>query len=145
MEGIIRGIRRELIWGGEKEGNKEEELITVKIKHGKGWVRMVRVYVNGDLKRKLERMREWMEEKKKKGERTIFEGNFNARTGEEVGRTEGEEEEEKKGRRSRDKKINKEGRMLVNYIRERGRFILNGGIKEDEEGMWHIRGKGERQ
>lgn len=46
-------------------------------------------------------------------------GDFNTRTGKEGGRRGGEEEEEE-GRRSKDKKINKEGRMLVEWIGERG-------------------------
>jgi len=55
-----------------------------------------------------------------------------------------EGEEEGMGRRSRDSKINKEGRMLVEGIRERGWFILNGEAEGDEEGNWtYTGGRGE--
>lgn len=54
------------------------------------------------------------------GTRTIIGGDFNARTGEEGGRIGGEEEEEEgTGRRSKDKKVNREGRLLE-WIGERG-------------------------
>ncbi|KYN11478.1 hypothetical protein ALC57_16367 [Trachymyrmex cornetzi] len=54
---------------------------------------------------------------------------------------EGEEEEE---RRSKNSKVNKEGRKLVGIIRERGWAILNGNIKGDEEGNWtYTGGRGE--
>lgn len=38
------------------------------------------MYVNGDMERKLEELREWMEEKDK-GMKTIIGGDFNAWTG----------------------------------------------------------------
>jgi exonuclease III len=72
-------------------------------------------------------------------------GDFNARTGEEGGKV-GEDDwmEEEKGRRSKDKKTNKEGRKLVEFIKERGWWILNGGIRGDEEGNWtYTGGRGE--
>lgn len=55
------------------------------------------------------------------GTRTIIGGDFNARTGEEGGRM-GEEEEEEEGteRRSKDKKVNREGRRLLEWIGESG-------------------------
>jgi len=71
-------------------------------------------------------------------------GDFNARTGRKGGRLSLEGEEEGVGRRSRDGKINKEGRMLVEGIRERGWSILNGETEGDEEGNWtYTGGRGE--
>jgi len=59
-------------------------------------------------------------------------GNFNARTEREGGRINWNEgEEEKKGRRSKDDKINRKERRLVEYIEKRW-VIVNGGIKGDE-------------
>jgi len=47
-------------------------------------------------------------------------------------------------RRSRNGKINKEGRMLVEGIREKGWFILNGETEGDEEENWtYTGGRGE--
>lgn len=51
-----------------------------------------------------------------------------------------EGEEEEKGRSSKDKEVNKEGRRLVEVIRKRDWFILNGYIKGDEEGEWTYTG-----
>ncbi|KYN21992.1 hypothetical protein ALC57_05622 [Trachymyrmex cornetzi] len=87
------------------------------------------------MEKKLESLAEWMKGKEE-GIRTVIGGDFNARTGSEGGRIrevmEGEEEEKK---RSRDRK-NKVGGKLVEFIRERGWSILNGDVKEDEEGNW---------
>lgn len=43
------------------------------------------------------------------------------------------EEEKEKVRRSKDGKVNKEGRILVEFIKERGWSIFNGVVKGDEE------------
>lgn len=70
---------------------------------------------------------------------TIIGGDFNARTGEEGGEVgiEGEEargdRKEESRSRSKDKKINKEGKMLVEFLEERGWGILNERTKGDEE------------
>jgi len=93
------------------------------------------VYVNGDMEKKLEELRGWMEEKEE-GVKTIIGGDFNTRTEREGGRLSMAEEEEGVGRKSKDGKINKEGRILVKGIRESGWFILNGKTKGDEEGNW---------
>lgn len=60
------------------------------------------------------------------------------------GTEEGEEESGERGRRSRDKKVNREGRLLVDRLEEVGWTILNGGVEGDEEGNWTFVGaKGE--
>jgi len=114
-------------------------LITGSVIYGKDVVRIVGVYVNRDLERKLEELKEWMDEREK-GVKTIIGGDFNARTGEEGGKVEGEEWEEGMYRRSMDKTINKEGKRLVECIRERGWWVLNGEIRGDEEGTWTFSG-----
>ncbi|XP_024875210.1 ABC transporter F family member 4-like [Temnothorax curvispinosus] len=94
--------------------------------------------------RKLEGLKDTTEEGER-GVRTIIGGDFNARTGEERGWEEEDEEGvEGGGRRSKDKKINRDGRKLLEFIEERGWMILNGGVKGDEEGEFtYTGGRGE--
>lgn len=74
-------------------------------------------------------------EGKEGGVGTIIGGDFNTRTGREGGRVSWEEwEEEEMRRNSRDRKMNREGRKLVEWIKDKGWFILNGGMKGNEEG-----------
>lgn len=74
-------------------------------------------------------------EEKEDGTWTII-GDFNVRTGGKGGRIGLNEEEEEGGRNSRDRKVNK-GRKLIESIKERGWFILNGGV-EVYRGTGHI-------
>lgn len=48
---------------------------------------MIRVYVNKDLKGKMERLKEWMKNRKK-GIKVSIKRDFNARTGKEKGELE---------------------------------------------------------
>ncbi|KAL6264210.1 hypothetical protein P5V15_004380 [Pogonomyrmex californicus] len=102
MEDMILGSRKELMEEKENEREEEEGVIWDRVKYEKGNLRIVGVYVNGDLEN---------------GIRTIIGGDFNARTGEESGRisVDGEKEEETR-RRSKDKRINGEGEKLIDEI-----------------------------
>lgn len=79
------------------------------------------------------------------GIKTIIGGDFNARTGSEGewnhmeynGDTIRSEDER---RRSKDKTVNREGRLLVSFINVRGWAIMNGSIERDEEGEWTFMG-----
>lgn len=95
----------------------------------KKW-RIVTLY-SQDIKEALDIIKEIKEEVE---EYLMIGGDFNARTGNEGGLIgEGEKKEEKR-RRSKDKIINKEGRIILNMIGERGWIILNGS--HEEEGEW---------
>jgi len=54
-----------------------------RIKYGKGSLRVVGVYANGNMEKKLEKLKKWMEEWERV--RTIIGGDFNAKTGREGG------------------------------------------------------------
>lgn len=76
--------------------------------------RIIGVYVKGNLEEVLKKMEEWIEEKEA-GSRILGE-NFNARTGRERGVVREEDEREsgnEKGKRSKDEKINRDRRRLV--------------------------------
>jgi len=96
----------------------------------------VGIYGKKNMEEMLQSMARWVE-KKEYGVKTLVGGDFNARTGMRGGRVSvDEDEDEEMERKSKDKVMNKEGRRLVNWIRERGWAILNGGIEGDEEGNW---------
>jgi len=141
MGGMIIGIkRRRGIEMGEFE-IREEGMMTGKWKVGKKEWRIVGVYVNEDLEKKIEELKKWMEEREEEGRRVIIGGDFNARTGEMGGKVNmGEDQGAIKTRNSKDKKSNREGRRLVEVLEETGWSILNGNIKGDEDGEYTYTG-----
>lgn len=81
---------------------------------------------------------------------TIIGGDFNARTEKKGGsietRERGEEgtgEGNNKRKRSKDGKMNREGKEMVRFLEEKGWGILNGSIKRDEEGEYTYTGEKE--
>lgn len=64
--------------------------------------------------------------------KTLIGSDFNAKTAEKGGWIEGGEEE-KRGRWSKDKKRNGEGKQLIEFLEELGLGILNGRVRGDEE------------
>jgi len=82
-------------------------------------------------------------EEKEEGSRILIGGDFNARTGREGGAVGDEEEGESGGekrRRSKDGKINRDGRKLVELVEEKGWSIFNGNMRGDEEGEFTFTG-----
>lgn len=70
----------------------------------------------------------------KEEEHIMIGGDYNARTGKEGGPVREEEGKVRTPRESRDKEINREGRILINKIEEKGWMILNGSY--NKEGDW---------
>ena len=81
--GMIMGVREGMETREGEEGEKEGIMMR-KVKMGGEWWRVVGVYVNKDLQRKLEELKEWMEGREA-GVRVVIGGDFNARTGGEGG------------------------------------------------------------
>lgn len=97
------------------------------------------MYINGNMNKTWERITGW-EDDRRKGIKMLIGGDFNARTGELGGRRKWSDEKRKRERRSRDRKVNKEGR--VSGLEEVGWYIFNRCEKgNEEEGL--MQGKGE--
>lgn len=168
MERIVEKGRRELtgramLSSGEgREGKKVrercesygnvEEMVTVEAK-GKGIIvgrvkvgeerwRIVGVYVGRrGIGETLQELDEWIGGEGD-SEKTIIGGDFNARTGTEGGGIMGEEEEgreEEGGRMFKDVMVNREGRLLMDFLEEREWMIFNDAIRGNEEGNLYLR------
>lgn len=128
----------------EERVEKEDGILTGKLCLGREWWRLVEVYVNKDLEEKMEKLRKWIEDREE-GVRMLIGGDFNARKGKIGGRVGGESEEGfgRGGRRSKNEKVNGEGKRLYGLLEDLGWSILNGNVKGDEEGEWtYVGGKG---
>lgn len=81
MGGIIIGVRKDegMVRVREVE-EKGEGVMVIEVEIGKEKWTIVGVYVNGDMKKKMEEMREWLEEQRE-DKWTVIGGDFNARTG----------------------------------------------------------------
>lgn len=69
--GIIMGIRKDLIEEVEEEIGEKDGIVIGRIRWGRKAWRVIGVYVNGDLKEKLEKMRGWFEERERDVEMII--------------------------------------------------------------------------
>ncbi|KYM97841.1 hypothetical protein ALC62_11466 [Cyphomyrmex costatus] len=130
MGGIITGVREGI--EEVKDGERRVEL--------EGMAQ--RVVKLEDMEEKLKMIVERIKERDNQGEHILLGGDFNARTSMEGVLVEGMEEE--KERCSKDKKINKDGRMLLKVMEEEGWGIMNGRKQGNEKGEWiYSGGRGE--
>ncbi|XP_050471575.1 golgin subfamily A member 6-like protein 22 [Bombus huntii] len=134
--GIITGVNKNLREIEYKEIG--DDIVERKIRYKEKIYRIVVVY-NRDKKRTWKETEERVEGREE--EVTIIGGDWNARTGEEGGLI-NEELGKEKSRRSKDKKISMEGRMLLRLLNERGWTIINGRDKEGDE--WTYVGEREK-
>jgi len=58
MGGMMMGIRKELVEKEKEEIRETEGVMTRRIRYGRSSLKIVRVYVNGDMENKLEELRE---------------------------------------------------------------------------------------
>ncbi|XP_070162472.1 golgin subfamily A member 6-like protein 22 [Polyergus mexicanus] len=129
--GIITAISKDLKEVKVREINKgamETNLI-----YNKNRWRVITLY-SQNIEETLEKLMEFLPLKEEKEEYLMIGGDFNARTEEEGGPIRTGEKEEEELRRSKDKVVNKEGRIMINKIKERGWMILNGSY--EKEGEW---------
>lgn len=112
---MIMGIRKELMEEGTVIEGKEEGIMIGRVKKGEEKSKIVEVYVRENLDWTLRRIEQRAEERDL-GIKTLVGGDFNARTNEKGGRIEEKESregrKEKIGRRSKNKKVNREDRKL---------------------------------
>lgn len=130
------GIRKEIETEDLNQGEEKEGIMGKVMKLGEEKWRLIGVYVREDIEGRMEFLRRWMEEQDG-GMKTIIGRDFNARTGEKGGGIRGDGEEEE--RKSKDKRINKEGKIMIEKLEEVGWEIMNGGVNGDEEG-WRKHG-----
>jgi len=82
--GVLMGIRREL-WGeGSKIEIGGEGVLVGDMSVGEERWRVIGVYVGGGIERTLQEVERWVEDKGEE-KRVLMGGDFNARTGVEVG------------------------------------------------------------
>ncbi|KAK2574800.1 hypothetical protein KPH14_012991, partial [Odynerus spinipes] len=131
--GIITGVSKNIRQIGTKiwdDGIVERTMEYM----GKEW--RVFVLYSHEIKETLDKLSVAMEERDEK--MLIIGGDWNARTGVEGGNAL-EEIGKEGGRLSKDKVINRQGSLLVEYLEEKGWFILNGSRGEEAE--WTYVGK----
>jgi len=145
--GMVMGIRKEWMEKGRGIEVEEEGIMVGRVKLGEQRWNIVGVYVRENIRETLKKLERWVEEKEK-GVVSMIGEDFNARTGMKGGGVtlEGEtnkerENEGKRNRNSKDRKINKEGRLLrVEFLEEKGWGILNGCTIGDDNGEFTFTG-----
>jgi len=110
-----------------------DEVVESRLEYNGNKWRIITLY-SQKMKDTMETLREKVEEEDE--EWLLIGGDFNARTGSRGGPIHDEEEDEKRTetRKSVDKVVNREGRILIDIIEERGWAILNGSF--GKEGGW---------
>lgn len=132
------GIRREIEEEGEGINTDVEKVTEGRVKIGKVRWKVVGVYAGKGIVGLLDNIVHQVEDREI-GVKTIIIGeDFNARTGNEGEEVQGLEEEDWEGnrRQSKDKVINREGRVLVEFVEERGWSVFNENMKRNEQGEY---------
>lgn len=94
--GMVMEVKRGIEIEEEKEEVDIEGLMTKRVKLRDSWQRIIGVYVNKEVEKKMGELRNWMEGKE---ERVIVGGDFNAKTEEEGGEIKGQKEEGEEGKK----------------------------------------------
>lgn len=138
---MTMGIRKEIVEKEQEIKAGREEIMEGKVKVGRERWRIIGVQGNTD--EVLKDMEEWMEERKV-GNKILIGGGFNVRTRREGGMVNEEDKGEsgsEKERKSKDEKINRDGKKLVELVEEKGWSIFNGNMSGDEKEEFTFKGK----
>lgn len=132
---IVTGVRKELEGGElwEKEGVVVRKIVI----EGDEW-KIGTIYNRGGVREGLEKVGEMIKEEE---ENMMIIGDFNARI-EKMGSI--EDWNERKGRNSKDERVNREGQWLMEMVADRGWMVINGNMERNREGNW-IYYKGEQK
>ena len=125
--GIITGVSEKIKEINKGQLNKNFHERSVEL-HGEKW-RIFTVYNPEGSKQLWEELKEEIKETEE--DHLLIGGDLNARIGNYGGNINNESEVE---RWSKDKVINKQGKILIQELEERGWCVLNGNTKGDEEG-----------
>ena len=127
--GILIAARKEIEETKIRGINKQ--VAEVEIIHNKNRWKIFVIY-SQNVEEIMESIKETMPEEEE--DYVLIGGDFNARTGNEGGPIVYDEEKGEEKRKSKDKIINREGKILLNKLQERGWMILNGS--GEDEGGW---------
>ena len=126
--GIVIAIKKRI--DGVKVREISKRTVEIELTRTKERWRIFVIY-SQKIEETLEELKREIKEEKEG--HLMIGGDFNARTGNEGGPIYGMEKE-RETRKSKDRIINREGRRLIEAMRERGWMIMNG--KGEEEGGW---------
>lgn len=141
--GIIMGIRKKL---KEKKCSirSVREGMVGRVKVGKERWRIVGVYVRREEIGKVLRVLDFLREERGEEWVIIMDGDFNVRIGDKKGkireRENGKDEEGRVKKQSKDKMVDREEKVVLDWLREKGLEIFNRNIEGDIEGEFTFTG-----
>lgn len=137
--GTIIGVHEKIAKNVEIEEGKNT-LNVKNLKIGKEErLNIITCYNNKGVSEIISELEKKVQEGVEEGKRVLVMGDFNAR----IGDLQIEREGGIKKRKSKDKRVNGEGKKIVNFCEELGLTIRNGETKGDEEGSITYVGEGE--
>lgn len=106
---------------GDKKENEGEKMVEIKGRLWEDWWKIVGVYVNNDLEKKLNKLKKWTK-KRVQNTKVLIGGNFIARMRGKESRVKGlnEEEEIEEKQKTKDSKVNREVRTLCKFLADQG-------------------------
>lgn len=142
--GMLMEIRKKLIEQSTEMEIQEKGIVMRYVRQDRKKWRVVGVHVSKDIEKKLQEVEQRIENKRQRF-KTILGEDFNARTAKESKIVEKEKMEKKgRGRRSKDRKIDKKGKILLDFIEKKGGGFSMGRYRGMEESIRSQKGGGIR-